>query len=207
MIPTVPVAHGWAEPLRAPKLSRFEQNLPLAASVLATKGFGQVGLRELASAMGLSCGALYHHIPSKEQLLYELIHGHYEVLMAILLPVRSPRATFRRQALAGCLQQVLEHYRAHPAGFVLAVRDRHYLSPALLEHLQVTRAELGTALAQIIHGARAKRAIAHAVMECFEAFPLWLNSLDTDLADTARVYSELIMRLVDTFPGGLDGQP
>ncbi len=43
-----------------------------AAKLWARKGYHAAGVQELARATGLGKGALYHHIGSKEQLLYEI---------------------------------------------------------------------------------------------------------------------------------------
>ncbi len=43
--------------------SHFGQYRPQVLELLASKGFSQVGMRELASSLGLSPGALYHHYP------------------------------------------------------------------------------------------------------------------------------------------------
>jgi AcrR family transcriptional regulator len=65
-----------------------------AARLWAAKGYHATGVQELAEATSLGKGALYHHIGSKEQLLFEislsgvarLIEGAEEVL-AIEAPV------------------------------------------------------------------------------------------------------------------------
>ncbi|RTZ21820.1 TetR/AcrR family transcriptional regulator [Vibrio penaeicida] len=44
----------------------------IAATLFAEKGFNGVGVAELGEATGLGRGALYHHIDTKENLLYDI---------------------------------------------------------------------------------------------------------------------------------------
>lgn len=44
----------------------------IAAELFAARGYHAVGIAEIGEAVGLARGSLYHHISSKEQLLYEI---------------------------------------------------------------------------------------------------------------------------------------
>jgi AcrR family transcriptional regulator len=56
-----------AEPAAIPATSR-EKILDTAEALFARRGFGGVGLREVARRSGLSKSALFHHFPSKADL-------------------------------------------------------------------------------------------------------------------------------------------
>lgn len=56
--------------------TRRDSILKTAARLFAQKGFHAVGIAELGDAVGLGRGALYHHIRSKEELLYDISHGY-----------------------------------------------------------------------------------------------------------------------------------
>jgi AcrR family transcriptional regulator len=45
-------------------------------------GFAAVSMRQIAAAVGLQAGALYLYTPDKESLLYDLLKGHMEELLA-----------------------------------------------------------------------------------------------------------------------------
>lgn len=47
--------------------------LDAAVSVFTQKGFGAATMREIASAAGLTTGALYHHFRNKEDLFYHAV--------------------------------------------------------------------------------------------------------------------------------------
>lgn len=55
-----------------PQPTRREQILKTAARLFAERGFHAVGIAELGDAVSLGRGSLYHHIGSKEDLLYDI---------------------------------------------------------------------------------------------------------------------------------------
>jgi AcrR family transcriptional regulator len=58
-------------PLSADK-STQERVLDTAAELFWTKGFGATTTREIAASLGIRQASLYHHVASKEKLLYQL---------------------------------------------------------------------------------------------------------------------------------------
>lgn len=52
---------------------RFEDILQAAARVFKQKGYYHANISDIAREVGLQKGSLYHHIKSKEELLYEII--------------------------------------------------------------------------------------------------------------------------------------
>jgi AcrR family transcriptional regulator len=58
-----------------------ERILQVAAELFATNGYHGTGVAELGDAVGIGRGALYHHIGSKEQLLYDICSRHVEELI------------------------------------------------------------------------------------------------------------------------------
>jgi AcrR family transcriptional regulator len=58
-----------------PVHSARDRLLDAALELFATHGFQAIGLRDLASHMGLHAGSLYHHIENKQSLLFELMES------------------------------------------------------------------------------------------------------------------------------------
>ena len=63
-----------------------------AAELFAKQGYEATGIQELCDAVGLGRGALYHHIGTKEQLLYDIVNAgavraveHAEALLSTQL--------------------------------------------------------------------------------------------------------------------------
>lgn len=53
-----------------------QEILQLATKVFATRGYGEISMREIASAIEVSTGTLYHYFPSKEDLFCHLFLFH-----------------------------------------------------------------------------------------------------------------------------------
>ena len=56
--------------------------LQVAASLFADRGYSGVGVNEIGEATGLGRGALYYHISSKEDLLYDITTAYMSDLIA-----------------------------------------------------------------------------------------------------------------------------
>jgi AcrR family transcriptional regulator len=61
---------------QGPARDTREGILAAAARLFAEKGYHGTGVAEIGEAAGLQRGALYYHIGSKEDLLFELLHRH-----------------------------------------------------------------------------------------------------------------------------------
>ena len=53
-----------------------------ALGLFARHGFAAVSMRQIAGAVGVQAGALYNYTPDKQTLLYELMRGHLNDLLA-----------------------------------------------------------------------------------------------------------------------------
>ncbi len=53
-----------------------------ARRLFARHGFAAVSMRQIAAAVGLQAGALYLYTPDKESLLFDLLKGHMDELLA-----------------------------------------------------------------------------------------------------------------------------
>ncbi len=66
-----------------PEISNTKRRIMTRAAVLfAEHGFGSVGISQVGEAAGLGKGALYHHIGSKEDLLYVIMTDYMTGLIA-----------------------------------------------------------------------------------------------------------------------------
>ncbi|CRI57494.1 TetR/AcrR family transcriptional regulator [Pseudomonas sp. CCOS 191] len=131
------------------RCANFEERRDRAMALFAEKGFGQVSMRELAAHVGLTAGSLYHHFPSKQDLLYDLIEELYEELQATLDQGRRARAQ-GKPALA-CL--IAAHWQLHgerPLQFRLAERDFCCLSEDQQARLAGLRERYETGLLRLI---------------------------------------------------------
>ncbi|MDZ3991031.1 TetR/AcrR family transcriptional regulator [Pseudomonas sp. Teo4] len=165
----------------AMRCSNFEERRDRAMALFAEKGFGQVSMRELAAHVGLTAGSLYHHFPSKQDLLYDLIEELYEELQATLDQGR--RAMARGASALSCL--IAAHWELHaqrPMQFRLAERDFCCLSEEQQARLSVLRKRYEAGLLRLIApratlSGEALAATAHVLATLLNQLPGLLQGL------------------------------
>ena len=92
---------------RQDRPTRQAQILETAARIFCEKGFDKASMDDVADAVGLTKAGLYHHIGSKEELLFEIMSygmGLFEQnvlnrVMAISDPLERLKATLRGHVL------------------------------------------------------------------------------------------------------------
>ncbi|MFV0384895.1 TetR/AcrR family transcriptional regulator [Paracoccus sp. (in: a-proteobacteria)] len=86
------------------------QLLLTAARVFATQGMDKASMSQIASEAGVSKSLLYHYYPSKDALIFAIIHTHLEELDQVLERATDPgqRPAQRLETLVGA---VLQAYR------------------------------------------------------------------------------------------------
>ncbi len=78
-----------------------ERVLRAAAYLFRTKGFDATSMREIAQLAGLGKSSLYHHVPSKQQMLGELVdHGMDQLTSALQRVATADLPTTERLRLA-----------------------------------------------------------------------------------------------------------
>ncbi|AHC83297.1 MULTISPECIES: TetR/AcrR family transcriptional regulator [Pseudomonas] len=165
----------------AMRCANFEERRDRAMALFAEKGFGQVSMRELAAHVGLTAGSLYHHFPSKQDLLYDLIEELYEELQATLDQGR--RAMARGASALSCL--IAAHWQLHaerPMQFRLAERDFCCLSDDQQARLALLRKRYEAGLLRLIAPqaklqGQALVATAHVVATLLNQLPGLLKAL------------------------------
>lgn len=113
------------ESLPAPvvRQSRLISNQDRVVELLATRGFSDVGLREMAASLDVTAAAFYHHFASKDEYLVFLLEAHYDACLQAITGAGRP---------LGCITQIIEklielqdHRKWY---FKLAVREADRLS-------------------------------------------------------------------------------
>jgi AcrR family transcriptional regulator len=70
-----------ARPQSADYALRREQIVEAAAQLFADKGFLGASIADLAEACGSSKSLIYHYYPSKEDILFDVMHSHVKDLL------------------------------------------------------------------------------------------------------------------------------
>ncbi|MGJ7530748.1 TetR/AcrR family transcriptional regulator [Variovorax sp. GB1P17] len=82
-----------------PELPQRERIFKIAAQMFAKRGYNAIGMSDLQEAVQLGRGALYHHIRSKEDLLYEISREYISDLVQSALQSQSDEPDARRRVL------------------------------------------------------------------------------------------------------------
>jgi TetR/AcrR family transcriptional regulator, cholesterol catabolism regulator len=97
-----------------------------AAHVFAERGYDQTSVPELAEALGLATGSLYHYFGSKEQLLRaicdQLMDPLLEQAEALLAEPREPA-----EQLRALVRLWVEHVVAHRDHMLVFQQERHVI--------------------------------------------------------------------------------
>jgi AcrR family transcriptional regulator len=94
--------------------TRREELTRTAARLFAERGYHATSLADLAGALGIQKASLYHHIASKEDLLWEVARSGADAFHAALdrVPEGAPATEKIRIALRGHLRVVAEQLDA-----------------------------------------------------------------------------------------------
>jgi TetR/AcrR family transcriptional regulator, cholesterol catabolism regulator len=126
-----------------------ERILRVAAEMFAEKGYHGTSVADLGDAAGVKRGALYYHIGSKADLLYDLSTRHVEealrrglaVVESDLSPVEKLRALAREHLAA---------VAARRAEVTLVMREMHSLTGTRAERLRALRDEHQELFARVL---------------------------------------------------------
>lgn len=110
-----------------PALPQRERILKIAAQLFARHGYHGVGMSDLQKAVGLGRGALYHHIRSKEDLLYEILREYIQELGMTAERIRDAEVDpVRRVALLG--GHLVRKIASNQAELTVCFKELHSLS-------------------------------------------------------------------------------
>lgn len=119
-----------------------------ALRLFARHGFAAVSMRQIASEVGVQAGALYNYTPDKQSLLFDLMKGHMDELLA----------AWNAHAGADCPMAALEeftrfHIRFHskrPEEVFIAYMELRNLSPENFTEIESLRRAYEDSLADIL---------------------------------------------------------
>lgn len=108
-----------------------------ALRLFARQGFAAVSMRQIAKEVGVQVGALYSYTPDKQTLLFDLMRGHMEALLA----ARDGEAAGAdpRAELDGFTRFHIRYHLARPDAVFISYMELRNLTPenfAALERLR-----------------------------------------------------------------------
>jgi AcrR family transcriptional regulator len=117
-----------------------EKILHSVTELFVRNGYHGTGVQEMGKAVNLGRGALYHHIGSKEELLFE-------ISMALLQAARDATLPYVESSdppevkLHNIARALLRHHAERGDGWQVAVREARFLSPEHQEQVRLARNE------------------------------------------------------------------
>jgi len=138
-----------AKPMTTPTGQiRREEVFRTAAELMVERGYAGTSMGDLAKAVGMTKAGLYHHISSKQDMLFQiLLHAMERLERVVVEPAKSitdPEKRLRemiRRHVCGLFDQGLE--------FTLLFPERRHLEPA---QQQVVVQRIENYLGMIRHG-------------------------------------------------------
>ncbi|MBK5351523.1 TetR/AcrR family transcriptional regulator [Pseudomonas sp. TH41] len=183
------------------RCTRFAEYRDKVLELFASKGFGQVGMRELATCLGLAPGSLYHHYPSKQHLLLDLIEEFYEELLATLGRIEQ-KAPAKRDRLNSLIRAHLNLHQEMPWHFRLVERDSGCLNEEQQERVQQLREQYERKVLQML-GVRPRiseqrlLATGHAIASLLNSAPGWLAQHSLDEHERDELLESLVSGAIE----------
>ncbi len=113
----------------------------IAARVFYEKGYDGASMQDIASAVGLTKAGLYHHIVSKDHLLYEIMNYGMDILQETVLDkvknIPDPREKLR-QTIIGHIDLIV---RARDLEITVILHENRSLKGALHKKINARKRE------------------------------------------------------------------
>jgi AcrR family transcriptional regulator len=176
-----------------------------ALELFAERGYHGVSMRELAAATGVQASSLYEHVPSKEQLLRDLILLAHEEHRACLREAMIETGDDPAAQLAECVRAHVAFHASYPMLATVANNELHALSEAGAREVRLVRGDAERLVQDII-----ERGVRRGV---FHVPDVWLAAAATlamgirtavwyrqgspyAIDDVTAAYSEFALRIV-----------
>jgi AcrR family transcriptional regulator len=171
-----------------------------AARLFAERGYGSVGISEVGEEAGFGKGALYYHIKSKEDLLYDIMTLYMRDLIhaASEIETTNTSAQSRIQALSRSFMSILFSHRAE---MTVCFREVHALQEKKRRSVLRLHAEYQDIWARVLHeGAKAGELRSLSIVEIkallgmyFYSF-LWIRPDGSETFDTiAQKFANIVL--------------
>ena len=118
---------------------RLREICRVAARVFYAKGYDGASMQDIAEAVGLTKAGLYHHVGSKDRLLFEIMNYGMDILdETVLAPIQGiadPRERLRR-TIIGHIDLIV---RARDQEITVILHENRSLSGPLRKKLNVRK--------------------------------------------------------------------
>lgn len=184
--------------------TRLREICRIAARVFYEKGYSGASMQDIAEAVGLTKAGLYHHIGSKDRLLFEIMNYGMDILKETVLDrvaLISDPIERLRQTIMGHIHLIV---RARDLEVTVILHENRSLDGALREKINARKREYIRFLENMIADVQAQSRVAPLMAPRLAAFALlglvnWLYQwyrLEGPVpeAELARSYSDFFFR-------------
>lgn len=179
----------------------------VAAQLMAERGYHSTSLRQLANAVGITLGTLYHYFPSKEELLSELFDDAMKPLMATLEGVEEEAQKDPKATLYGMIESFIRIAVDELGAAVVLIADSELraLSPERLDRALSQRDEYEKTMLAVVEAGVSQgvfvvpnpKLAVYAILGICNSVPRWYRpSGPISSEETARLNAEFAMRVV-----------
>jgi AcrR family transcriptional regulator len=178
----------------------------IAARVFYEKGYDGASMQDIAKAVALTKAGLYHHVGSKDRLLYEIMNYGMDILDEMVLQkvkdIQDPREKLR-QTIIGHIDLIV---RARDQEITVILHENRSLKGALRKKINVRKREYIRYLEGLIAQVQERSGGTPALSPRLAAFALlgmvnWLYQWFRPEGPTKQ--DELTQAYVDFFFRGL----
>ena len=176
----------------------------MAARVFNEKGYTGASMQDIADAVGLTKAGLYHHIVSKDRLLFEIMNNGMDILQETVLErvasIDDPREKLR-QTIVGHIHLIV---RARDLETTVILHENRSLKGPLRDKIDARKKEYIRFLEHLVAEVQRQQGATTCIPPALAAFALlgminWLYQWyrtggAVSESDLAQAYSEFFFR-------------
>jgi TetR/AcrR family transcriptional regulator, cholesterol catabolism regulator len=158
--------------------TRDREIVNAAAKLFHRNGYGNTSIQEIADAVGMRRGSLYHHIESKDDLLYWVVREVLDHALATVKHVTAVTTASPMERVAGYVDRHVRYSLRHLSKIAVFWHDCRQLSPerfvGVLGQRQVCEDFLETLIREAQRAGEAEPAAdAHVLAQCAFSLMIW----------------------------------
>ena len=175
----------------------------VALKLFAQHGYAAVSMRQIAREVGVQVGALYNYTPDKQALLFSLLEGHMEELLAAW--EAEPRPEAPQDRLEVFVRFHIRFNLARPQAIFISYMELRNLEPAHFAVIETLRKRYEAALEEILRDGQATgafsvpdtRLASYALIAMLTGVNTWYREGGRlSIAEVADIYWDMVRKAV-----------
>lgn len=184
---------------------RYYEIMQVAAELIVRDGYGAVGMRDIAGAVGIKTASLYYHFASKEDLLYAICLNVSREYNSGEIPILSGPGTYT-QRLGTLVRDHILYFAPRRQQYLVTLRESSQLSPEhfreVWTHPRVFQEALTRFIAEGVDAGEFNvldaRIASLALLDMINGMLRWLRDDGRySLVQIADMYAAMAFALVD----------